>query len=534
MSDFSFIGGLNRHGRADSISSSSSVGSGLSPFPTFSDIGSPPTPGHSPTSVLFPHPEHVSHSHAQDVEVPVSPPRRSRNDIFSQSWKVAAPHVRPVGPLSTPPPLPVKAPTPEATPYRRRESKDSGFSFISSGSSIPSSPTSVYRPPPTASTWSPSRAHDTPPQLHPAFSFESKHSPTQAHVGGLRSGSPIIPSTSVLLRLHPHPRYLLGEGGHASVYLASFKASDPSATAVAGGRWRLCAAKRPHADREDNAANLREAAILQRLGALTGLRGSDPARQDHCPWIINLHAVKDEQDEQDTARTPSIGPSSIGVGRPPPLRDATLRDDFSNAHLRSFSASEALVNNPLDRQTGRLRVATAVPALSVIASSPLTPEPTTMNGGLSGMSSPSSAPSTPAACDPRTVATAGLDPSYFIDKSNPAARQSLPVPMIRRGTSLETLTHLGATLASSRGDEDPASAAARFFSADPPRLVLLLEYCPGGTLFDFVRTSPERVGRGRWSGWAKQLASAVAWCKKSGVVIADLKPQNVLVCSLSQ
>lgn len=66
------------------------------------------------------------------------------------------------------------------------------------------------------------------------------------------------------------------------------------------------------------------------------------------------------------------------------------------------------------------------------------------------------------------------------------------------------------------------------------RLTLLLEYCSGGTLFDYVadQSNRKRIGRKVWIKWAIELATAVQWSHDHQVLVGDLKPHNVLVSSI--
>lgn len=64
------------------------------------------------------------------------------------------------------------------------------------------------------------------------------------------------------------------------------------------------------------------------------------------------------------------------------------------------------------------------------------------------------------------------------------------------------------------------------------RLVLLLEYAPGGTLDRFLRLYPDMVGEQMWKRWARQGAEALRWVHSRGILHADVKPGNLLVSPL--
>ena len=99
--------------------------------------------------------------------------------------------------------------------------------------------------------------------------------PTAGH-----SSNPLLDTRrSPALRMAPTPPYLLGEGRHATVYLASYArpgdAHEP---------WRLCAAKRLAPDRESQVSGLGEAFILAKLAG----GGSGPASDDDRPGTTTL------------------------------------------------------------------------------------------------------------------------------------------------------------------------------------------------------------------------------------------------------
>ncbi|KAF9964698.1 hypothetical protein BGZ70_006084 [Mortierella alpina] len=58
---------------------------------------------------------------------------------------------------------------------------------------------------------------------------------------------------------------------------------------------------------------------------------------------------------------------------------------------------------------------------------------------------------------------------------------------------------------------------------------LLLEYCQHGSIWDWIRQHPERVGFSQWLTWALQLLEAVDFIHESGLVHHDIKPHNILL-----
>ncbi|KAJ3192566.1 hypothetical protein HK101_006305 [Irineochytrium annulatum] len=62
-----------------------------------------------------------------------------------------------------------------------------------------------------------------------------------------------------------------------------------------------------------------------------------------------------------------------------------------------------------------------------------------------------------------------------------------------------------------------------------PRLLILLEYAPGGTMWDYIENSRDLgIGQEMWTRWAGQLAAAVEYIHSFGIVHHDIKPHNCL------
>ena len=216
------------------------------------------------------------------------PPRTtSRNDLFSVNWSPVTPNV------SSRSASPTLLPNLSIPPF---SSQPSGYT-----TSLPPSPPSsdlAYsrqrRPScelPITPT-SPTCSSDFPPPI--TIPVEDRW---------------LDPASSPTLRLSTAREFQLGEGRHASVFLASYRPpSTPS--------WQLCAAKRALPDRESQVASLDEAAVLARLGG----------RHSH-PNIINLLGVKDERD-------PGI---ELVVGASASRRSSTSLAPPSRSHRSSLS-----------------------------------------------------------------------------------------------------------------------------------------------------------------------------------------------------
>ncbi|KAG9293887.1 hypothetical protein G9A89_019225 [Geosiphon pyriformis] len=76
-----------------------------------------------------------------------------------------------------------------------------------------------------------------------------------------------------------------------------------------------------------------------------------------------------------------------------------------------------------------------------------------------------------------------------------------------------------------------ASSTVSAISVDDPsaRLVLLLNYCANGSLWDWVQLHKQKIGRKLWMKWARQLASAIERVHAVGIVHHDVKPHNILL-----
>lgn len=278
--------------------------------------------------------------------------------------------------------------------------------------------------------------------------------------------------------MQPSPEWMLGEGRHADVYLASFtEDAEPSART----HWQLCAAKRLFADRESQLAGLSEAVVLSKLGAPPGPTAS-PALSSFAergaPHVLRLFGVQDELDGLE----PIPGPVGSALGS-----DGGLS--------RKGSGRYAGLGH------GRQPSGQAQPSISRAVTQAFPPGP----GALAKHRPRHSVP---------------LVTTTITTSSSDSQLRSLVTTELRSAShsSIDTL----------QADEDTTALQP---SATPGRILLLVEHCPLGHLLGFVKSYPERLGRVQWLDWALQLAYAVAWTHERGVLHADLKPQNVLIAA---
>ncbi|KAF9987850.1 hypothetical protein BGZ65_001572 [Modicella reniformis] len=61
--------------------------------------------------------------------------------------------------------------------------------------------------------------------------------------------------------------------------------------------------------------------------------------------------------------------------------------------------------------------------------------------------------------------------------------------------------------------------------------LLLLEYCQHGSIWDWIRQYPEKVGFRQWLTWAIQLLQATSCIHEAGLIHHDIKPHNILLNS---
>ena len=291
------------------------------------------------------------------------------------------------------------------------------------------------------------------------------------------------------LRLSPSPTYLLGEGRHANVYLASCEPVEPVGSVRAERvprRRRLCAAKRLFPDRDSQVSGLGEAFILAKLAG-----NADPAEVGSSN-IIRLYGVRDERDGFDP---PAPLPSSMSTS--------------SRSSLRLSYGSGQTVPSPLGRTSSDLDGTRNVAMREVTASA--------------GTAAAARRFGRKSARNSDTVLV-DADAGHGKSKLSLLSHALDPPLSSSRRRTVSTPQPAAAPPA----EPPSAGGLAPPFSLTP-RIDLLLEFCPLGHVLQFARAHPECLDKARWFDWAKQLTGAVKWAHEKNVLHADIKPQNVLV-----
>lgn len=319
---------------------------------------------------------------------------------------------------------------------------------------------------------------------------------------------PPLPPTAddIMLRLVPTRTYFLGEGRYAKVYLAAYmrkknsklksrhgkewlaraglgRHNVPSAEetmqvnedgdGLVGGDWRLCAVKRLAPDRESQTMGLREAFFLNRLSSLSGEQDGQPLESGRAISPLRESFGQTSLQTPESTRKSRITNGSVYI-----IKLIAVKEDGEGsaqcsshpAHARS--ASDAIKSQKTMSSNGtptRQRSSTMLPAH---------PSPTTTT-------------TAPVGARPDTI------PNLSSFSSFPSLAQA-----IRQEYAAPSLS----------------------------RLVLVLEHAPLGTLDRLLRTSPQLVGKKLWARWAREGTEALEWVHGKGVVHADIKPGNLLVC----
>ncbi|PRQ76582.1 hypothetical protein AAT19DRAFT_12000 [Rhodotorula toruloides] len=403
-------------------------------------------------------------------------PGKSEGGFEWTAQAASAPQENVLGPPFTSVPLPQASPSLAEPPRPPPPLPARTFSSI-----LPPSP--------------PSPIHSSSYSFPPSFAYDESGilPPTAGH-----SSNPLLDTRQAPpLRLSPIPLYSLGEGRHATVYLASFVPQMRDGQVRAEKRRRLCAAKRLLPDRESQVSGLGEAFILAKLSQAD----SNSAAAGGSRYILGLYGVRDERDGIDPPAPLPASPSSASVSR-----RASQRWSYGGA-VGSGSGSGTL--SPLGKETFAYGTdnAEATSREDKRRSLPLQERPKKGKARHSDMLPGTSSPS-----GRLSLLSHALEP---------------PLTSTRRRTTLGG----GPATTSTTPSQSPPTSLAPSPLPHPasPRNDLLVEYCPFGHVLQFAKSHPERIGKRRWFEWALQISSAVEWAHEKGVLHADLKPQNVMV-----
>ncbi|KAJ3317950.1 hypothetical protein HDV06_001024 [Boothiomyces sp. JEL0866] len=64
------------------------------------------------------------------------------------------------------------------------------------------------------------------------------------------------------------------------------------------------------------------------------------------------------------------------------------------------------------------------------------------------------------------------------------------------------------------------------------RLLLVLEFCEKGNLWDWAINHPKEIGSKLWMKWSEELASGMEAIHEAGIIHHDIKPHNILLTSV--
>ncbi|GAA6005899.1 hypothetical protein JCM10207_007267 [Rhodosporidiobolus poonsookiae] len=464
-------------------------------------------------------------AHDSEFAWPLTPP----SPVFPSSASTASVEPAPVPPSPLPTSLsPASPPRPRLAPR-----------------------TSTVRSPPRSVPPSPSSPHASTSAL-----------PTLPPSAG-KSPNPLLDTRHApRVRMRPQGAYLLGEGRHASVYVAAFlprrsqegkgqvRVERRNARAGAAKReeqeeegedaeerWELCAAKRLLPDRESQLSGLGEAFILAKLhaspsyststsstsstsaapsaaaedtdsSALAGSGSSSGAR-----FIVRLHGVRDERDGVDL---PDPLPN-------PPAQGLSRHGSAGSGHSRRWSAGSGLgvgavgPQSPLRSEFGGAGAEEDNDEEPVTATRtnrlrrPRHSAPLSLASTLS-RSHNHDRPVGSAAAPPRPSRLSALEPPLTSSRARARRVSSAAPPPSPPAAS-------------------PPAAAAAPAPAPDPRISLLLSLHPYGHSLAFARAHPELVTPAVWATWARGVSDALRWCHGRGVLHADVKGQNVLIAA---
>lgn len=324
------------------------------------------------------------------------------------------------------------------------------------------------------------------------------------------------------LRFSASRTYMLGLGEFSTVYLAAWRAND-----VQEAQWALCAVKRVNPDRDSQKAAFNEAYILARLGsqrALTSQSAQQTNATRDCEHIVRILGVKDEH-HQDVEllepETPSVSDSFKAVKL---QRRGSI---LSRRHAPRASLPGNFIPAPA-LESSDSPTSQDCPLLHVSKNQDSLPEDDSSSSiGYPEQSTPSTVhlelPSSPNALQHLSLQQA-------IGRGRPSTHQDASV---RRAISLrDPSAHSGnKPSGSDEADAKKSTVSAQEAQANgtAPRLLLVYELCPGGTVASFIRRKGHEVGRSLWLRWAKQIVAALAHCHRFGILHGDVKTQNVML-----
>lgn len=397
------------------------------------------------------------------------PKSSSRNDIFSAS----SPSMQPAPRLPSASADAAGTPTPATRRQDsiKRTNRQSGF-FYGSPSDASSSYPSPIRPSEKLPIQPSNRLLNVDESDRPGYG-RSNTEERERERERIRQTN-----MEIEFRLCPVKELMLGEGRHSDVYLGAYRVKEevqnPSFEVDENEdhEWRLCALKRPHADRQSQLLALEEAFALRRLGPhpnvirLIKIRDEVQLSRPNSPRVDG----KQEAIEPQSQNSNQTGQTGLGLGLP-----STFLAPIS---VRARASSDV---NALEKglEKGRSPANTGMLHHRRMISQP--------ENSSEGVIQPSV----------RIVAPdADESHSPQIDDRAGVLRQA------------ETDT--------SRNDA--------------PRLLMLLELLPF-SLSSFSRRNPELVDYEQWRTWAIELSGVVEWMHSRGCIHADLKPENILLTS---
>ncbi|GAA5914240.1 uncharacterized protein JCM6883_000785 [Sporobolomyces salmoneus] len=458
----------------------------------------------------------------------------SRNNLFDQDWSPVTPNLRSrsstteskfsIESNETPSPASsgrrswmdmrddvviVKgSPTYEKTPIPHRElnwpiSPPSPTPFLMSSKQPtpppPPIPTVTFPPSPTSPSYS---TFSPRPPLTPSSSTFCALPPTAGH-----SENPLLDTRQApSLRFSPTSNYLLGEGRHASVYLASFspRSPSPSPTRAPSVPRQLCAAKRLFPDRESQLSGLGEAFILSKLNPSSTRQAavsSESLVERGGRHVLRLHGVKDERD---------------GLELPLPLLERSESRRSSKRYSGGGGGGSTIAGSPLRSTTGN--------------DSPSSPQ----SPGSPSFSTNPSRPGVKKRSESTTSTTMtnpSLSPTRSPHLTKKSLLPSLAPPLTSSSAQRYNSQHQPSEKPTLAPSPLPPSTISIPHALTEPRIDLILEFCPFGNALQFARNQPERMNRKRWFQWSRELVAAVALCHERGILHADIKPQNIMIAN---